>query len=248
MKVKYINGISVVVFAFFIQGFCGMTSIPVLEVVVLILALWHCLSLVWEKGDGCLLEARKELLSLITKPVIVGLLLTFFLLALIDVGVNIVGSMVMVERLGWTMEEAMKASWVYAICHTIGLCLGTFFIRREHPIAYFRWHIIMWGVVMLLLVFSRLTPIVVFVLIGVMGMLCASIFRLMYSIALHGEKCENNLVSGVMITVIACGGLAASLIGQVADETMTIGCVFLACMLYLVCRAFDSTAEEKCRL
>ena len=91
MKVKYINGISVVVFAFFIQGFCGMTSIPVLEVVVLILALWHCLSLVWEKGDGCLLEARKELLSLITKPVIVGLLLTFFLLALIDVGVNIVG-------------------------------------------------------------------------------------------------------------------------------------------------------------
>lgn len=63
------------------------------------------------------------------------------------------------------------------------------------------------GVVMLLLVFCRLTPIVVFVLIGVMGMLCASIFRLMYSIALHGEKCENNLVSGVMITVIACGGL-----------------------------------------
>ena len=145
MKVKYINGISVVVSAFFIQGFCGMTSIPVLEVVVLILALWHCLSLVRKKGDGCLLEARKELLSLITKPVIVGLLLTFFLLALIDVGVNIVGSMVMVERLGWTMEEAMKASWVYAICHTIGLCLGTFFIRREHPIAYLRWHIFMGG-------------------------------------------------------------------------------------------------------
>lgn len=52
MKVKYINGISVVVSAFFIQGFCGMTSIPVLEVVVLILALWHCLSLVWKKVMG----------------------------------------------------------------------------------------------------------------------------------------------------------------------------------------------------
>ena len=248
MKAKHINDIMAVLFAFFIQGFCGMVSIPKLEGVPLVLAMWQCFPLVRKEGKGRIAFTRKKLLSLIKEPMMFYLLLSIFLLVVIDVGANMIGTMVMVERFGWNAEEVMKVSWVYLICHTIGLLLGAFLIKRVNFIVYFRCHVIMGGVAMLLLVFCRFSPIVVFVLVGVVAMLCAGNLSMMCSMALQGEKSKDSLVSGMVITMIACGGLVASLIGQVVDGITIMGSILLACMLFLVYSAFDIAAEEKCRL
>lgn len=218
MRTKQKVCVVAVLSAFFLQGLGVIVPIPILEALVLVMALWVYLSCSEEKLRGQSRGVGKEILSLLKSSAILHFLGVIFLVAVMDVGTSAVSSMLVIDRFGWEVEEAVRASQVYFACRTIGLLLGTFLMLKATPLSYFRYGIILCVVAMLLLVFCRFEPGLVFVLIGVVGILCSSMFPLVYSMAVHGKQEKMPLISGWVMIAMACGGMVASLIGWATNH------------------------------
>lgn len=248
MNTKQKIYVAAVLSAFFIQGFCGIVSIPIVEVITLVFALCLCHSRIREQPVGFVSGVCKKMLLLLKNPAVLHFFCAIIFVVGLDVGTQMFSSMVMMGRFGWEVEETVKISHVYFVCRTIGLLLGTFLMMKTQSVAYFRCQMVICVVAMLLLAFCRFEPSLVIVLIGVVGILCSSIFPLIYSMAVQRHREDMGFISGLMMVAIAGGGLMALFICGIATDITVRGSVLLACAIYLAYIAFDSLTSERCKL
>ncbi len=171
---------------------------------------------------------------LLTKPIVLLSFIGIMCHVGIDVGTNTTAPKLLMERLGWTLNEAAVATSLYFIFRTIGCLTGSFFLRIMKARTFFFISIIMMALSMVGM-FVGTDKIVLYVAIALVGYGNSNVFSIVFSQALLSEPMHKNEVSGLMIMGLFGGtvfpllmGLCSDAVGQVgAVAVMAAGVVYL---------------------
>ena len=176
-----------------------------------------------------------DCLKLLGKPIVLISFIGIMCHVGIDVGTNTTAPKILMERLGWTLNEAAFATSLYFIFRTIGCLTGSFFLRVMKTRHFFIISILLMALGMIGLMVSQ-NNIVLYIAIAMVGYGNSNVFPIIFSQALLSIPEKKNEVSGLMIMGLFGGtvfpllmGFAADAIGQIgAVIVMAIGVAYLA--------------------
>ncbi len=176
-----------------------------------------------------------DCLKLLGKPIVLISFIGIMCHVGIDVGTNTTAPKILMERLGWTLNEAAFATSLYFIFRTIGCLTGSFFLRVMKTRHFFIISILLMALGMIGLMVSQ-NNIVLYIAIAMVGYGNSNVFPIIFSQALLSIPEKKNEVSGLMIMGLFGGtvfpllmGFAADAIGQIgAVIIMAIGVAYLA--------------------
>ena len=176
-----------------------------------------------------------DCLKLLAKPIVLISFIGIMCHVGIDVGTNTTAPKILMERLGWTLNEAAFATSLYFIFRTIGCLTGSFFLRVMKTRHFFIISILLMALGMIGLMVSQ-NNIVLYFAIAMVGYGNSNVFPIIFSQALLSIPEKKNEVSGLMIMGLFGGtvfpllmGFAADAIGQIgAVIVMAIGVAYLA--------------------
>ena len=167
-----------------------------------------------------------ECLSLLGKPFI---LLCFFGIMChvgIDVGTNATAPKILMERAGFSLNDAAFATSLYFIFRTCGCLLGSFLLSRVSNKLFFAVSSTMMLVAMILLCFSSSLP-VIYVAIAMIGLGNSNIFPIIFSSAIQYLPEKKNEISGLMIMGLFGGTVFPLIMGFASDAVGQIGAVIV---------------------
>ena len=157
----------------------------------------------------------------------------------IDVGTNTAAPQILMDRLGWTLSQAIYATSVYFMFRTIGCFLGAFLLAKFSARKVFVSSVLFMLAAMCgLFVFHSQWPL--YVCIGLIGLGNSNIFSIVFAQALLHRPDKENEVSGLMIMVLIGGTLFPLLMGVASDAmgsqngsvlVMTVGVVYLLSLI-----------------
>ena len=213
---------------------------PILGFITLLSAVWLMATPVKREDSSAATElSMGDTFSLLKDKTILLLFLGIFFIVGVDVSTNFIGSKLMAERFGWSVEQVKFAPQVYFLSRTVGALLGAFLLTRIAEMKYFRVNILACIASLLVLILVD-NDMVNLVCIGAVGFFASSVFSIIYSMALQVRPEKANQISGLMIIAVAGGGVVSPVIGFAIGTAGVIGGVFvtLACVCYLTYCAF----------
>ena len=175
-----------------------------------------------------------ESFSLLGKPIVLLSFIAIMCHVGIDVGTNTTAPKILMERLGWTLNEAATATSLYFIFRTIGCFTGSFFLRVLKPRVFFAASVVMMALSMVMMTVGD-TKWILYIAIALVGYGNSNIFSIVFSEALLSVPEKKNEVSGLMIMGLFGGtvfplimGYASDAVGQEgAVAVMAVGVVYL---------------------
>ena len=175
-----------------------------------------------------------DCLKLLGKPIVLLSFIGIMCHVGIDVGTNTTAPKILMERLGWTLNEAAFATSLYFIFRTIGCFTGSAFLRMIKPRLFFTISAVMMALSMVGLFFGE-SKLVLYIAIALVGYGNSNIFSIVFSQALLALPEKKNEVSGLMIMGLFGGtvfplimGFASDAIGQMgAVLVMAVGVIYL---------------------
>ncbi|MCI6509537.1 MAG: MFS transporter [Prevotella sp.] len=175
-----------------------------------------------------------ESFSLLGKPIVLLSFIAIMCHVGIDVGTNTTAPKILMERLGWTLNEAATATSLYFIFRTIGCFTGSFFLRVLKPRVFFAASVVMMALSMVMMSVGD-TKWILYIAIALVGYGNSNIFSIVFSEALLSVPEKKNEVSGLMIMGLFGGtvfplimGYASDAVGQEgAVAVMAVGVVYL---------------------
>lgn len=189
-----------------------------------------------EKASGFL-----DCIRLLGRPFILLCFLGIMCHVGIDVGTNTTAPKLLMERLGYGLDEAAMATSLYFIFRTIGCFSGSFILRWMKPKVFF-------GISAAMIVASMAglfvanTQIFLYICIALVGFGNSNVFSIIFSQALLNEPEKQNEVSGLMIMGLFGGtvfplamGFAADMMGQSGSvAVMAIGAIYLMIYTFMI--------------
>ena len=175
-----------------------------------------------------------DCLKLLGKPIVLLSFIGIMCHVGIDVGTNTTAPKLLMERLGWSLNEAAFATSLYFIFRTIGCFTGTAFLRMMKTRTFFIISVVMMALSMVGM-FVGESKVVLYAAIALVGYGNSNVFSMIFSQALLALPEKKNEVSGLMIMGLFGGtvfplimGFASDAVGQMgAVAVMTIGVVYL---------------------
>lgn len=175
-----------------------------------------------------------DCLKLLGKPIVLLSFLGIMCHVGIDVGTNATAPKILMERLGWTLNEAAFATSLYFIFRTIGCFTGSIFLRVMSNRTFFVISIVMMALSMVGL-FVGESKLALYAAIALVGYGNSNVFSIVLSQAMLSLPEKRNEVSGLMIMGLFGGtvfplimGFASDAIGQMgAVLVMAVGVVYL---------------------
>ncbi|MGM9804187.1 MAG: MFS transporter [Muribaculaceae bacterium] len=142
----------------------------------------------------------------------------------IDVGTNTTAPKVLMERLGYSLNDAAFATSLYFIFRTIGCFTGSVLLRMVKARTFFVVSVAMMALAMIGLMFGS-NEWVLYVSIALVGYGNSNVFSIMLAGALGDVPERQSEVSGLMIMGLFGGTVFPLLMGIVADATTQAGAV-----------------------
>ena len=186
-----------------------------------------------ERNDGKA-SGFVDCFKLLGKPIVLLSFIGIMCHVGIDVGTNTTAPKLLMERLGWTLNEAAFATSLYFIFRTIGCFTGTVFLRVMKPRLFFTISVVMMALSMVGM-FVGESKAILYIAIALVGYGNSNIFSIVFSQALLALPEKKNEVSGLMIMGLFGGtvfplimGFASDAIGQIgAVLVMAVGVIYL---------------------
>lgn len=176
-----------------------------------------------------------DCVKLLSRPIVLLCFLGIICHVGIDVGTNTTAPKILMERLGWTLNEAAFATSLYFIFRTAGCLTGSLIMRVVKPRIFFAVSAVMMLASMVLL-FVGTSSIALYVAIALVGFGNSNVFSIIFSQALISVPDRKNEVSGLMIMGLFGGTIFPLLMGFATDAchlqagavaVMAIGVVYL---------------------
>ena len=134
----------------------------------------------------------------------------------IDVGTNTSAPQILMDKVGLTTGDAMKATGVYFIFRTIGCLSGSFLLSRLSAKLVFGVSVLFMLAAMCgLFAFNNQTAI--FVCVALIGLGNSNIFPIIFSQAIMHKPAKKNEISGLMIMGLIGGAIFPPVMGYVSD-------------------------------
>ena len=172
--------------------------------------------------------------ALLGKPYILLCFLGIMCHVGIDVGTNTYAPKILMERLGWSLEEAGFATSLYFIFRTIGCFTGSGILSKISGKAFL-------GISAAMIVASMVclsvgsTQMLLYIGIALVGYGNSNVFSICFSQALLHDAKHQNEISGLMIMGLFGGTLFPLAMGYASEAVGTIGAVIIMALgaLYL---------------
>ena len=173
-------------------------------------------------------------LRLLGKPVVLLSFIGIMCHVGIDVGTNTTAPKILMERLGYTLNEAAFATSLYFIFRTLGCLTGSLFLRLLRTRTFFIISVVIMALSMAGLLFGH-SQTVLYASIALVGYGNSNVFSMIFSQALTDMPEQKNEVSGLMIMGLFGGtvfpllmGFASDAVGQMgAIAVMAVGVIYL---------------------
>lgn len=187
-----------------------------------------------EERAGGRASGFMDCLRLLGKPVVLLSFIGIMCHVGVDVGTNATAPKILMERLGWTLNEAAFATSLYFIFRTAGCLTGSFFLRVMRQRTFFVISVVMMALSMAGLFFGH-SKWVLYAAIALVGYGNSNVFSIVFAQALLALPEKKNEVSGLMIMGLFGGtvfpllmGVASDAIGQAGAVTvMAVGVLYL---------------------
>lgn len=172
--------------------------------------------------------------KLLGKPIVLLSFIGIMCHVGVDVGTNTTAPKILMERLGWTLNDAAFATSLYFIFRTVGCLTGSFFLRVMKARTFFVISVSMMALSMVGM-FVGTNQMLLYAAIALVGYGNSNVFSIVFSQALLSEPESKNEVSGLMIMGLFGGtvfpllmGFASDAVGQVgAVAVMAVGVAYL---------------------
>ena len=176
-----------------------------------------------EKNEGKA-SGFVDCFKLLGKPIVLLSFIGIMCHVGIDVGTNTTAPKILMERLGWTLNEAAFATSLYFIFRTIGCLTGSFFLRVMKTRTFFIISIVMMALSMVGMFFGE-SKVVLYAAIALVGYGNSNVFSMVFSQALLSLPEKKNEVSGLMIMGLFGGTVFPLIMGFASDEVGQVGAV-----------------------
>ena len=177
-------------------------------------------------------------LKLLGKPFVLLCFLGIMCHVGIDVGTNTTAPKILMERVGFSLDEAAFATSLYFIFRTIGCFTGSYILRKVSNKLFFGISalLILIAMVGLAVVLNPKSHIFIYVMIALIGYGNSNIFSIIFSQAMLHEPERQNEVSGLMIMGLFGGTIFPLIMGFASDMIGTLGAVLVMTVgaIYLV--------------
>lgn len=187
-------------------------------------------------------------LKLLGKPFVLLCFLGIMCHVGIDVGTNTTAPKILMERLGFSLDEAAFATSLYFIFRTIGCFTGTYILRKVSNKLFFGISALLILVAMAGLALNAhpQSHIFIYVMIAMTGYGNSNIFPIIFSQAMTHEPQRQNEVSGLMIMGLFGGTVFPLVMGFASDLIGTVGAVLVmaAGALYLTFFTFKISKQH----
>ena len=167
-------------------------------------------------------------LRLLGKPVVLLSFIGIVCHVGIDVGTNTTAPKILMERLGYSLNEAAFATSLYFIFRTLGCLTGSLFLRLLRTRTFFIISVVMMALSMAGLLFGH-SQTVLYASIALVGYGNSNVFSMIFSQALTDMPEQKNEVSGLMIMGLFGGTVFPLLMGFASDAVavMAVGVIYL---------------------
>ncbi len=169
-----------------------------------------------------LLKIRYILYSFMGIVLIVGL----------DVGINTSAPQLLMDKAGLEISRAGLGSSVYFIAKTIGTFLGALLLLRTKSLSFLKISLLIAILSFIPLMFSS-NLWVILIAIFAIGLSCANVFSIIFSLALNKLPERSNEISALMIMGVSGGAIILPVQGVVNDAfgLMASLLVLLSCLV-----------------
>lgn len=172
--------------------------------------------------------------KLLGKPIVLLSFIGIMCHVGVDVGTNTTAPKILMEHLGWTLNDAAFATSLYFIFRTVGCLTGSFFLRVMKARTFFVISVSMMALSMVGM-FVGTNQMLLYAAIALVGYGNSNVFSIVFSQALLSVPESKNEVSGLMIMGLFGGtvfpllmGFASDAVGQVgAVAVMAVGVAYL---------------------
>ena len=167
-----------------------------------------------------------ECFALLGKPYILLCFLGIMCHVGIDVGTNTYAPKILIERLGWSLDEAAFATSLYFIFRTIGCFTGSGILAKISSKAFL-------GISAAMIVASMIclsigtSQALLYIGIALVGYGNSNVFSICFSQALLHDPDHQNEISGLMIMGLFGGTLFPLAMGFMSDAMGTLGAVLI---------------------
>ena len=206
---------------------------PIYMVIAVVAILWlGATSIEEEKPDRA--SGFAACFRLLGQPFILLCFLGIMCHVGIDVGTNTTAPKLLMEKLGFTLDEASWATSLYFIFRTVGCFSGAFILQKASARKFFALSVACMLVAMAGLLASD-AEYLIYICIALIGFGNSNVFSIIFSQALLAVPDKKNEVSGLMIMGLFGGtvfpllmGFASDAMGQSgAVAVMTLGVLYL---------------------
>ena len=215
---------------------------PIYFIIAVIAILWLGLTSI-EEEETDKASGFGDCMKLLGKPFILLCFLGIMCHVGIDVGTNTTAPKIIMERLGFSLEDASFSTSLYFIFRTIGCLTGALILQKLSPKIFFFISIAMMAVSMAMLFFCH-SLAAIYVAIALVGYGNSNVFSIIFSQALLNMPEKKNEISGLMIMGLFGGTVFPLLMGFASDAAGQAGAVavMFAGTMYLLYYAFKVRA------
>lgn len=215
---------------------------PIYFIIAVIAILWLGLTSI-EEEETDKASGFGDCMKLLGRPFILLCFLGIMCHVGIDVGTNTTAPKIIMERLGFSLEDASFSTSLYFIFRTIGCLTGALILQKLSPKIFFFISIAMMAVSMVMLFFCH-SLAAIYVAIALVGYGNSNVFSIIFSQALLNMPEKKNEISGLMIMGLFGGTVFPLLMGFASDAAGQAGAVavMFAGTMYLLYYAFKVRA------
>lgn len=152
----------------------------------------------------------------------------------IDVGLNVSGPRLLMERTGMELEQAGYVASLYFVFKTTGTFLGAILLAKWSARRFYLISAIGAVAAMILLLFAH-NAALIYAGVALAGFACANIFSILFSFAMQRMPERSNEVSGLLIMGVSGGAIFPLLMGLASDAAAA---QWGAIAVLLVCCAY----------
>ncbi len=195
------------------------------KLILLVFAVTSLISFAWlylvpikkEENIDTAQASFTNTLGLLKDSLILQMFLGILLIVGIDVCMNVNTPQLLEQRLGFSTEDATLGSSLYFGARTLGAFLGSIILLKVDPSKFMKINMIVAIPTFLILMFLG-EKWMLFAAIFIIGLTCANVFSVIFSLAMQYRPQKANEISSLMIMGVAGGAVVTPLVGIVAKH------------------------------
>lgn len=176
----------------------------------------------------------KEILLLLKDKYLVYCIIVILLIVGIDVGLNTSIPKLLMHRTSLVLDEAALGTSLYFAARTIGTFIGAFLLMELSSVKFLRATLVLAVLAFIIMMISS-SLWVLLAAIALIGLSCANVFSIIFSLALQHDMKHSNEISALMIMGVSGGALLSPLQGLITDmSTFTTGMTIILISIIII--------------